>query len=119
MGAHGTSFALETESSLFASGDSKTAGKLVRCCDMALRLNPIFLDPLPYHVIMLEEVRRRAEEFDVLHFHIDQFHFPLFRPIANKTVTTLHGRQDLPAPGLSRRDVTGTVRNGKLSRTDL
>ena len=30
---------------LFASGDSKTAAKLVRCCDMALRLNPIFLDP--------------------------------------------------------------------------
>src|SRR5207342_875358 len=27
---------------------------------------------------------------------IDQFHFPLFRPIARRTVTTLHGRQDLP-----------------------
>jgi hypothetical protein len=70
-------------------------------------------------MLMLDRVRELADEFDVLHFHIDQFHFPLFRPIANKTVTTLHGRQDLPAPGLSRRDVTGTVRNGKLSRTDL
>ena len=38
------------EVTLFASGDSKTAAKLVRCSDMALRLNPIFLDPLPYHV---------------------------------------------------------------------
>jgi hypothetical protein len=37
-----------------------------------------------------------AEEFDILHFHIDQFHFPLFRQIADRTVTTLHGRQDLP-----------------------
>src|SRR5262249_41798420 len=36
------------------------------------------------------------EEFDILHFHIDQFHFPLFRPVADRTVTTLHGRQDLP-----------------------
>jgi glycosyltransferase involved in cell wall biosynthesis len=41
-------------------------------------------------------VRQRAGEFDLLHFHIDQFHFPLFRSIACRTVTTLHGRQDLP-----------------------
>jgi glycosyltransferase involved in cell wall biosynthesis len=44
---------------------------------------------------MLDRVRELADEFDILHFHIDQFHFPLFRPIANRTVTTLHGRQDL------------------------
>jgi glycosyltransferase involved in cell wall biosynthesis len=81
---------------LFASGDSKTAAKLVRCCDMALRLNPTFLDPLPFHVIMLEEVRRRAEEFDVLHFHIDFLHGPLVRDFAGRTVTSLHGRLDLP-----------------------
>ena len=81
---------------LFASGDSKTAAKLVRCCDMALCLNPIFLDPLPYHVIMLEEVRRRAEEFDILHFHIDFLHGPLVRDFAGRTITTLHGRLDLP-----------------------
>ena len=81
---------------LFASGDSKTAAKLVRCCDMALRLNPIFSDPLPYHVIMLEEVRRRADEFDVLHFHIDFLHAPLVQDFAWRTVTTLHGRLDLP-----------------------
>ena len=36
------------------------------------------------------------DDFDILHFHIDQFHFPLFRPMANRTVTTIHGRQDLP-----------------------
>jgi glycosyltransferase involved in cell wall biosynthesis len=41
-------------------------------------------------------VRQHAGDFDVLHFHIDQFHFPLFRPIGRNTVTTLHGRQDLP-----------------------
>jgi hypothetical protein len=28
--------------------------------------------------------------------HIDQFHFPLFHQMADRTVTTLHGRQDLP-----------------------
>jgi glycosyltransferase involved in cell wall biosynthesis len=81
---------------LFASGDSITSAKLVRCCDVALRLNPIVMDPLPYHVIMLEEVRRRAKKFDILHFHIDFLHGPLVRDFAKRTVTTLHGRLDLP-----------------------
>jgi glycosyltransferase involved in cell wall biosynthesis len=47
-------------------------------------------------MLMLDRIRRCAEEFDILHFHIDQFHFPLFRQLADRTVTTLHGRQDLP-----------------------
>ena len=63
---------------------------------MALRLNPISLDPLPFHVIMLEEVRRRADEFDILHFHIDFLHGPLLREFNGRTVTTIHGRLDLP-----------------------
>jgi hypothetical protein len=46
-------------------------------------------------MLMIDKVRKHAEEFDVLHFHIDLFHFPLFRPLASRTVTTLHGRQDL------------------------
>ena len=45
---------------------------------------------------MLDEVRRRADEFDVLHFHIDVLHFPLIAEFADRTVTTLHGRLDLP-----------------------
>src|SRR5262245_11330812 len=81
---------------LFASGDSKTAARLVRCSDMALRLNPAVKDHQPYHIVMLDEVMRRANEFDVLHFHIDLLHFPLVRSFADRTVTTLHGRLDLP-----------------------
>jgi glycosyltransferase involved in cell wall biosynthesis len=72
----------------------------------ALRLDANVRNPIPYYMLMLDRVRELADEFDVLHFHIDQFHFPLFRPIANKTVTTLHGRQDLPdltaLPGFQR-----------------
>jgi glycosyltransferase involved in cell wall biosynthesis len=41
-------------------------------------------------------VRRRAHAFDVLHFHIDYLHFPLFRGLAARTLTTQHGRLDLP-----------------------
>jgi glycosyltransferase involved in cell wall biosynthesis len=80
---------------LFASGDSKTSAKLVRCCEIALRLNPAVRDPLPYHMIMLDEVRRRIDDFDILHFHIDVLHAPLVRDIAGRTLTTLHGRLDL------------------------
>src|SRR6516165_6755877 len=80
---------------LFASGDSVSRAKLVRCVPMALRLDANVSDPIPYYMLMLDRVRVRAHEFDILHFHIDQFHFPLFQPIADRTVTTLHGRQDL------------------------
>jgi glycosyltransferase involved in cell wall biosynthesis len=79
---------------LFASGDSRTAAKLVRCSDMALRFNSLVQNHVPYHVMMLDEVRRRADEFDVLHFHIDFLHFPLVREFADRTLTTLHGRLD-------------------------
>jgi glycosyltransferase involved in cell wall biosynthesis len=81
---------------LFASGDSETSANLVPCCRQALRLNPDVRDPIPYYMIMLDRVRRMAHTFDVLHFHIDQFHFPIFRGVARNTITTLHGRQDLP-----------------------
>lgn len=81
---------------LFASGDSRTSARLVRCSDMALRLNPAVRDGLPYHMIMLDEVLRRIDEFDVVHFHIDVLHGPLVRGLAERTLTTLHGRLDLP-----------------------
>jgi glycosyltransferase involved in cell wall biosynthesis len=82
------------EVTLFASADSLTAANLVSCAAMALRLDDTVRDPIPYYMLMLDRVRQRADEFDILHFHIDQFHFPLFRQMAERTVTTLHGRQD-------------------------
>lgn len=84
------------EVTLFASGDTRTSAELVRCSDIALRLNPAVRDHVPYHVAMLERVRELADTFDVLHFHIDILHFPLIRDFADRTVTTLHGRLDLP-----------------------
>ena len=81
---------------LFASGDSITRAELVPVTEMALRLNPNVRDPIPYHVMLLEAVRRRADEFDALHFHIDLIHMPLVQDIIGRCVTTLHGRLDLP-----------------------
>ena len=84
------------EVTLFASGDLLTTGELVPCSERALRLEPAVRDPLPHYMVMLDRVRRRAQEFDVLHFHIDYLHFPLFRDLAARTLTTQHGRLDLP-----------------------
>ena len=84
------------EVTLFASGDSITAATLTPCVPKALRLDASVRDTIPYYMLMLDRVRQHAREFDIFHFHIDQFHFPLFRHIAGCTVTTTHGRQDLP-----------------------
>jgi glycosyltransferase involved in cell wall biosynthesis len=80
---------------LFASGDSATAAHLVKCSPGALRLDKDCLDQLAHHVVLLEKLFRHADEFDVVHFHIDYLHFPITRrrPIAH--VTTMHGRLDI------------------------
>jgi glycosyltransferase involved in cell wall biosynthesis len=80
---------------LFASGDSITSAELAPCCVRALRLDPAVRDTIPHFMLMIDKVRERAEEFDIIHFHIDLFQFPLFRSLAARTLTTLHGRQDL------------------------
>src|SRR6185295_13548297 len=81
---------------LFASGDSETRARLIACAPRALRLDPLVADPLPHLALMLEKVRQHAHEFDVLHFHTEHLHFPLFRDFGSRIVTTLHGRLDLP-----------------------
>jgi glycosyltransferase involved in cell wall biosynthesis len=83
------------EVTLFASGDSTTGAELVSCSAQALRLDPNVRETAPYYMLMLDRVFRQADEFDILHFHIDHFHFPLFRSMAGRTITTLHGRQDM------------------------
>ena len=81
---------------LFSSADALTKATLVPVRDQAIRLDP---DPLrsdlAAHLYQLSEVRRRLAQFDMIHFHIDLLHFPLFDDVAGQTVTTLHGRQDL------------------------
>jgi len=81
---------------LFASGDSMTSARLIPVCHESLRLSPHVIDPLAHHTLLLEEVFRRKQEFDIIHFHIDYLHFPLSRREHVANVTTLHGRLDLP-----------------------
>jgi glycosyltransferase involved in cell wall biosynthesis len=84
---------------LFASGDSVTAARLVPACPQALRMDTRCVDRLAPHVVMLETVCREAHRFDVIHFHVDYLHFPLSRRLGVPHVTTLHGRLDLPELG--------------------
>jgi len=81
---------------LFASGDSHTKAKLAPMWPRALRLDPKVKDPLAPMFVELEMVARRAREFDVIHAHLDYFGFPLLRRLEAPSVTTLHGRLDLP-----------------------
>lgn len=81
---------------LFAAGSEGTKATRVTG-----RAHPLRLDPEPFksdlasHLSMLHDVKRRAHEFDIVHFHIDLLHFPFFETMADRTLTTLHGRLDM------------------------
>lgn len=83
------------EVTLFASGDSITRAKLRPGARRGLRLGGAF-DPLAEHMVMLEDVFRHADDFDVIHFHCGYLHFPFARRHGVAHVTTMHGRLDLP-----------------------
>ncbi len=80
---------------LFASGDSRTAARLVAPCRRSLRLDPARPDPIAYHAIELAHAFDAAADFDVLHSHVDYLAFPFSRLVRTPTLHTLHGRLDL------------------------
>ncbi len=84
------------EVTLFASGDSLTKARLRAPCSQALRLDASCRDYQSPHVLELEMLMQEVERFDVIHFHTDGMHFPYSRRLQVPTVSTLHGRLDLP-----------------------
>ncbi|HEX3882464.1 MAG TPA: glycosyltransferase family 4 protein [Stellaceae bacterium] len=84
------------EVTLFASGDSVTKAKLEPVWPCALRMDGSMRDYLAPHIVMLEQVARRADEFDIIHLHIDYLGYPIMRRTATPFLATLHGRLDLP-----------------------
>jgi glycosyltransferase involved in cell wall biosynthesis len=84
------------EVTLFATGDSVTRARLIPCAPRALRLDEGCREQLAPHVRMIEEVFRRAAEFDVIHFHVDYLSFPAASRHAVPHLTTQHGRMDFP-----------------------
>jgi glycosyltransferase involved in cell wall biosynthesis len=80
---------------LFASGDSRTSAKLVACAPRSLRLDETIVDTVAHQVVQLEAVAAAADRFDIIHWHVDYFHFPMSRRLSVPNVTTLHGRLDI------------------------
>ncbi len=81
---------------LFGSGDSITTAQLEPVWPRALRFDAEVRDPAAPQMLLLETVYGRADEFDVLHFHLDYWPFSLFSRQRTPFLTTLHGRLDLP-----------------------
>jgi len=81
---------------LFASGDSVSRATLVPICPRALRLDRTCVDHTAWHVLQIERVAAAAAQFDVIHFHIAHIHLAVARRLATPSVTTTHGRLDLP-----------------------
>ncbi len=81
---------------LFASGDSVTTARLVAPCHRSLRLDKSCIDQVAHHVVEIEQVFRDADQFDIIHSHLDYLLFPLARRQRTPVVTTLHGRLDIP-----------------------
>jgi glycosyltransferase involved in cell wall biosynthesis len=81
---------------LFSGADARTPAELVRVRDQAIRLDeaPLKSD-LAAHLTLLSELKLQQDRFDIIHFHLDMIHFPMFEAIASRTLTTLHGRLDI------------------------
>jgi glycosyltransferase involved in cell wall biosynthesis len=88
--------ALGHDVTLFASGDSITTAELVPVCPRALRLRPDPYDAAAAQALQMELLLQRAQEFDVVHFHTDWAHMPLFSRLGVSFLMTLHGRLDYP-----------------------
>jgi glycosyltransferase involved in cell wall biosynthesis len=80
---------------LFASADSQTSAELVSCAPLSLRRDPSVRDHVAYTMVQLGRVYQRAQDFDLIHNHVDYYAFPFARLSPTPTVSTAHGRLDL------------------------
>jgi glycosyltransferase involved in cell wall biosynthesis len=85
------------EVTLFASGDSETAARLMPACEKSLRLAGVPELGTSLQLPMLSDVYDHAESrFDLIHGHIDYWSFPFASRVRVPTVSTMHGRLDVP-----------------------
>ncbi len=81
---------------VFASGDSDVAGRLVPTVAEALRPAGIEADSGGWFATTVKMVAEQAAEFDVIHSHLEWWSVPLARMSTVPVVATFHGRLDLP-----------------------
>src|SRR5262245_8562689 len=80
---------------LFATGDSRTAARLVEVAPRGLRQAGV-MDTMAPQVLSCCLLRDRLTEVDVVHSHLDYYPLAMRRLGDPPLVTTLHGRLDLP-----------------------
>ena len=79
------------EVTLFASGDSITAGQLKSVHEKALRLDERVKEPGLYEQMMLSQVFQQAHHFDIIHSHVGCAALPYTGFVKTPTVHTTHG----------------------------
>jgi glycosyltransferase involved in cell wall biosynthesis len=82
---------------LFASGDSRTRARPVALVERSLRLHGAgrLVDAFALHLAAARTVRERADQFDVIHSHVDYAAFPALTDCPTPHVHTLHNRLDV------------------------
>ncbi len=82
---------------LFASGDSATDARLMAMCDKALRMAPdVLCREAPFFMMLERAFGTCADQFDIIHSHLDLMGLPLSRRCNTPVLTTLHCRLDPP-----------------------
>jgi len=84
------------EVTTFASGDSRVPGRHIPTVPLALRPADYTGDTLPYVLATMRAVLDRANEFDIIHAHLEWANLLLARVAPVPVVATFHGRLDLP-----------------------
>jgi glycosyltransferase involved in cell wall biosynthesis len=85
------------EVTLFAAGDAQTAARLYAGCPRALRLEGKPELGVCLQLPMISEIYGKlADQFDVVHSHVDYWALPFAELTKLPTITTMHGRLDLP-----------------------
>jgi len=78
------------EVTLFATGDSLTAGKLAWVCEHPYSEDPT-IDPKVWECLHISELFKRADEFDLIHNHYDFLPLSYSGYTHTPVVTTIHG----------------------------
>ena len=88
--------ALGHEVTLFASGEFQNQGRTRASNTAGAPARASAHGSFLAQARLLEAVAQQYDRFDVLHFHIDWLHLPLFSRPEARFLTTFHGRLDLP-----------------------
>jgi glycosyltransferase involved in cell wall biosynthesis len=84
------------EVTLYATEDSLTSAKLRPLWPHPIRpKSPYELCEIP-HLLAMQTILEESDRYDLIHFHIDNLHYPFLKYCDTPNLTTLHGRLDQP-----------------------